>query len=132
MNNNVAIQNVGTVAWDGTTSYPGDIRRFTRFAWSFETTADLTADAIFNVEAAPPSPADNCLPGTFEPVEEISICDVPAIPGPQATITIPDGTLAGTVCSGTIPCVPNAFVRLTALAGQTPTIRAVLIRQGPM
>lgn len=132
MNSNVAIQNVGAISWDGTTSFPRDIRKYTRFAWSFEVTADLAADAVFNIEAAPPSAADPCVPGAFAPVPEVSICDIPAEPGPQATVTIPSGTLAGTICSGTIPCRPNAFVRLTPVSGPTASVKAVLVRQGPM
>lgn len=131
MNNNVAIQNVGTIAWDGAAAFPADIRRFTRFAWAFEVTAAITADAVFNVESAPPSPTDNCAPGVFAPVEEVSICDIPAVPGPQATITIPAGTPVGSICSGTIPCVPNAFVRLAGAGGTVASVKGVLVRQGP-
>lgn len=132
MNNNVAAQNVGTIAWDGTTAFPGDIRKFTRFAWSFEVTAAIAADAVFNIESAPVSPTDNCAPGAFAPVEEISICDIPAVPGPQATITIPAGTPIGSICSGTIPCVPNPFVRLASGSGTVASVKGVLVRQGPV
>lgn len=133
MNSNVAMQHVGTVAWDGTAAYPGDIRKFTRFAWSFEVTAAIVADAVFNVQSAPPSDSDPCVPGTFIPVPEISVCEAPfAIPGPQAQITIPADTPVGSICSGTIPCRPNAFVRLASVSGTVASIRGVLIRQGPL
>lgn len=132
MQSNVGIQNNGTISWDGTTSYPRDIRKYTRFGWVFETTAALAADAVFNVEAAPPSAADPCVPGAFVPVPEVSICDRPAVAGPQATVRIPAGTLAGVECAGTIPCRPDAFVRLTPVSGPTADVRAVLIRNGPM
>ncbi|UPT53281.1 structural protein [Synechococcus phage Ssp-JY38] len=132
MNSLVTIQNVGTVAWDGANSYPADIRKFVRFGWSFEVVTDIAVDAVFNIEAAPASDADPCVPGDFEPVPEISICDRPAEAGPQATVTIPAGTVAGTVCAGTIPCRPNAFVRIVPASGDTANVRAVIVRQGPM
>lgn len=132
MNSNVAIQNEGAISWDGTTSFPRDIRKHIRFAWSFEIVAAIAVDAVFNVEAAPPSAADNCVPGPFVPVPEVSICDVPAVAGPQAQIRIPAGTPVGSICSGTIPCRPAAFVRLTPVSGDTADVKAVLIRNGPM
>lgn len=131
MNSNPGIQNVGTVAWSGTTAYDADIRKFVRFGWVFEVATTLVADTIFKVQAAPPSDADACAAGVFADVPEISICDKIAAPGPAAQITLPAGTPAGTICSGTIPCRPNAFVRLAAVSGNTSSVRAVLIRQGP-
>lgn len=132
MQSNVGIQNQGVIAWDGTTSYPRDIRKYVRFGFNFEVVTDLAADVVFNVEAAPPSDADPCVPGAFAPVPEVAICDVPAEPGPQATITLPSGTPAGTICAGTIPCRPNAFVRLTVASGAGASVKAVMVRNGPM
>lgn len=132
MNNNVAIQNEGAVSWTGAVMIPRDIRKHTRFAWSFEVFGVIAADAVFNIEAAPPSAGDPCVPGAFVAVPEVSICDLPAVPGPQATVTIPAGTPVGTICSGTIPCRPNAFVRLNPASGTVANVRAVLIRSGPM
>lgn len=126
---NPAIQNVPSLAWDGTDAYAGDIRRFVRFGWSFEVLTTLAADAVFNVQAAPASDEDPCAPGTFEAVPEVASCEG-AEAGPQATITIPSGTVAGTICSGTIPCRPNAFVRLNHVSGGA-NVRAILVRQGP-
>src|SRR5262245_35000763 len=99
MNSNVAMQNIGVLAWDGAAAYPRDIRQYIRFAWTFEVTAAVAADAVFNIEAAPPSAADPCLPGTFVAVPEVAICDRPAVPAAQATVTIPANTAIGTVCS---------------------------------
>lgn len=132
MNSLVTIQNVGTISWDGTAMTPTDIRKFVRFSWSFEVVTDIAVDAVFNIESAPPSEEDPCVPGAWSPVPEIAICDVPAEPGPQATVTIPAGTPAGTVCAGTIPCRPDAFVRLNPASGDTANVRAVIVRQGPM
>jgi hypothetical protein len=132
MNSNVGIQNVGSVAWDGLVTRGYDIRKFVRFGWSFEVIGAIAADAIFNVEAAPPSDADPCVAGVYAAVPEVSICDRPAVPDAQAQVTIPAGTPIGTICAGTIPCRPNAFVRVNPLSGTTANVRVVLVRQGPM
>lgn len=132
MNSNPGIQNVPSIAWDGTTAFAKDISKFVRFGWSFEVIAPLAADTIFKVQAAPPSAADRCLPGTFVDVEAITICQAPVAAGELAQFTLPAGTAVGTICSGTIPCRPNAFVRLAAVSGDTADVRAILLRQGPM
>jgi len=127
---NVAIQNVGTLAWDGTTAFNADTRKHTRFAWSFEVTDTIVVDAVFNVQAAPASDADNCAPGTFANVKETPLCDQ-GDASADLTITIPAGTPAGTVCGGTIPCKSGAFIRLVSASGDTGNVRAVLVRNGP-
>lgn len=132
MNSNVAAQNVPVIAWDGAAAVPRDIRKFIRFAWAFEVTAAIVADAIFNIESAPPSAGDPCVPGAWTPVPEISICDIPAIPGPQAKVTIPAGTPIGTICTGTIPCRPNAFVRLQPGTGTVASVKAAMVLSGPL
>ena len=98
----------------------------------FEVVTTLTQDTVFEVEAAPASDADNCVPGAWHDVPEVSICDRPAVPAAQSRITLPAGTVAGTVCAGTIPCRPDAFVRVVPTSGDTANVRIVLIRQGPM
>jgi len=132
MQSNVGIQNQGVVAWDGTLAFPRDITKHVRFGFVFEVIATLGADTTFNIVAAGESPADPCLPGPFSPVPEISICDIPAVALPQAAVVLPAGTLAGTICAGTIPCRPNKFVALSAAGGETGSVRAVMVRQGPM
>lgn len=127
---NIAIQNVGTIGWDGTTASHMDIQKFNLFGWSFEVLTTLTADAVFNIEAAPASEADHCVPGAFVAVPEIAHCSGGAVPADQATIVIPSGTVAGTVCGGTIPCRPNKFVRVNGVSGAA-NVRAVNLRQGP-
>lgn len=131
MNFNVGARNPGLIAWNGTASFARKITGFMAFGFTFETVAAIAVDAVFNIEAAPPSDADPCVPGAFVPVPEISICDRPAEAGPQATVTIPAGTPAGTICAGTIPCVPDVFIRLTAVSGDTANVRAVLVLDGP-
>lgn len=132
MNANPGIQNVATVAWDGLVSRPYDIRKFVRFGWSAEVIAALGADTVFKVQAAPPSDADPCVPGAWAEVPEVPVCERPANPAPTSTITLPSGTPIGTVCAFTIPCRPNAFVRLVAVSGETADVRVAMIRQGPM
>jgi hypothetical protein len=128
---NIAVGTVGTVAWDGTTARPMDIRKHIRFGWSFEVIGAIAVDAVFNIRSAPPSAEDPCVPGAFAAVPEVSICDSPAEPSAQATVTIPAGTPIGTICGGTIPCRPNAFVQLVSASGTTANVLVVGLRQGP-
>jgi len=133
MNLNGASQNQGIVAWSGTAAVPIDIRRHVSYSFTFHTTADLAADAVFNVQSAPPSDADPCLPGTFVPVAEVLTCvaDWGVVPAPQATIHIPAGTKKGAICTATLPCKPDAFVQLAAGSGPTASVQAVAILSGP-
>lgn len=128
---NIGIQTAGTVAWDGTAAFEADIRHYIRFGWVFEVTADIVADAVFKVQSAPSSVADPCVPGRFTDAEAIGTCQSPVLEGTAASVTIPAGTKAGTVCSGTIPCRPGSFVRLASVSGDTADVKAVLLRQGP-
>jgi hypothetical protein len=131
---NASMQHFGVLAWDGAAPASIDVRRHQNFSWSFENpTLALTADTIFNVEAAPPSDADNCVPGAFYPVAEVLTCTSGAwvVPAPQATIMIPNGTPAGSKCSATIPCKPDAFVRIVGASGETGSVRVVMILSGP-
>ena len=113
MNINYGIQHSSKLAWSGTAAAPIDIRHHVGFSFSFETTAALAADTIFNVESAPPSDVDPCLPGTFVPVPEVLTCvaGCGAVPGPSASIVLPAGTERAH-CTATLPCKPDAFVRL--------------------
>lgn len=125
---NYAIQNSSVVAWDGAAARAVDIRRHVGLSFTFETTADLAADTIFNVQAAPPSDTDPCVPGTFAPVPEVLTCvaDWGVQPGPQAAIMIPNGTKKGALCSAALPCKPGAFVKLAAGSGDTAKVLAAI------
>lgn len=129
MNTLVTVQNVGTCVWDGTTSRPIDIRRFTRFAFSLEVLADLSADVEVEFMAAPASEADPCVPGDFAKVPEVAVCDSGAL-ADETKVVIPAGTLAGSICAFTLPCRTNAFIQL-ALTGPAADVRVVAVRQGP-
>jgi hypothetical protein len=133
VNLNYAIQNSGRLLWDGAASAAIDIRHHVGFAFTFEVMNDLANDTIFNVQAAPPSDADICVPGAFVPVPEVLTCvaDFAAVPAPQATIMLPAGTIAGSLCTATLPCRPDAFIALAAGGGDTGSVRAVVTLHGP-
>lgn len=133
MNLNYAIQNSGVLAWSGTAAAPVDIRKHVGFAFTFQTTADLAADTIFNVQSAPPSDTDPCVPGTFVPVPEVLTCTANwgVVPGPQASIMIPNGTKKGALCTAALPCKPDAFIQLAAGSGDTAKVQAVVTLHGP-
>jgi hypothetical protein len=132
MNLNGASQNQGIVAWDGA-SYPIDIRRHVHYSFTFQVTTDLAADTVFNVQSAPASAADPCAPDAFAPVAEMLTCMATwgAAPGPQASIMLPAGTVAGSICTAALPCKPNAFVQLVSGSGDTANVKAVAILSGP-
>lgn len=129
MRTNPAIQNVGTSLWNGTASRVVDIRNFVNIGFSFEVTTTLTADAVFTVLAHDPLVTDNCLPGPGVAALAVGVCSTPAI-GSLSTFTIPKGTLAGSICAGTIPCSFGAFISFSAVGGAN--VLVVAVRSGPM
>jgi|SRR5262245_10915179 len=136
MNYNYASQSQGVVAWTGgatPVATPVDIRHHIGFAFTFQATADLAADTVFEVQAAPPSQADPCLPGTFVDVPETLACEsgFGATPGPKSSIMLPNGTKKGSICTATLPCRPDAFVQLKAGSGDTAKVNAVVTLYGP-
>jgi hypothetical protein len=133
MNLNYAAQHQGLLAWAGASGTPIDIRRHVGISFTFETTLDLVADAVFYLRAAPPSDADPCLPGTLVPVPEVLTCiaDDNYQPATETTIVIPGGTKKGSICTAGLPCRPDAFVQLVGFSGPTVNIRAVAILSGP-
>lgn len=135
MQTNVGIQHQGLVAWTGAAAIARDISNHIRFGFVFEAFDNITTEAVFGVEAAPPSAADPCVPGAFVPVEAVAICEAPLAPGALAEFKIPAGTLGSaqvpTVCAGTIPCRSGSFIRLVAKSGDTAKVRAVMILDGP-
>lgn len=134
MNLNVASQNAGVIAWDGTAAHPVDVRHHNNFAYSFTATADIVADAVFEVQAAPPSDTDKCAPGTFADMPEVLTCVaafVPATPNPKTLITVPAGTKKGQQCSAAPPCKGGAFLQLKAGSGDTAKLQVVAVLGGP-
>jgi hypothetical protein len=137
MNINVARQNQGVLAWRALSAVnlnpPVDIRHHVSFGFTFHVLADIVADAIFEVVAAPASDADPCLPGAQHPVEEVITCMGPwgATPNPESQIIIPAGTKAGSICSATLPCKPDAFIQVEPVSGDTGKIEVVVVLGGP-
>jgi hypothetical protein len=134
MNINTASQNAGVVAWDGLAVHPVHIRNYNNFSFSFLATADIVADAVFEMQAAPASPADPCLPGTFVDVPEVQTCVAafhPVTPAAKTTITIPAGTKKGAQCSAAPPCRSGAFLQLKVGSGDTAKVLATAILSGP-
>jgi hypothetical protein len=127
MNTNLAASITATIAWDGAAATPTKIAGVSTFAWSFQTTAAIAADAVFGFQYADPSAADPCLPGPWLPVAAVATCGTDA--NGNATLTIPAGTAIGSHCSGTLPCAPGAFVRLVAVSGTTASVKAVLLQK---
>ena len=133
MNLNTASQHQGLMAWAGATGDAIDLRNHVHFSFTFEVTADLVADAVFNVQSAPPDDVDPCIPGDFVPVEEVLTCRSAwgAQGAAQATITLPGGTKKGSVCTAALPCKPDAFIQLVSASGPTINVRAVVVLSGP-
>lgn len=135
MNHNYAIQNQGRLAYSGilaaAVSPDIDIRKHNGFAFSFEVVAAIAADAVFEIQAAPADEADPCVPGDYAAIPEVVICEAPAVPAAASTVTIPAGTAVGTVCTGTIPCRPGAFVTVIPVSGTVASVRVVATLHGP-
>jgi len=133
MNINTASQNQGVVAWDGTAAAAIDLRHHVNFSFTFQAIADIGADTTFEFESAPPSDADPCLPGAFSPVLETLTCTSRwgDSSSDHAKLVIPGGTKAGSICTGTLPCKPDAFIRAKAGTGETADARIVAILSGP-
>lgn len=128
---NWAIQNQPRVAWTGSVSRPIDVRRHVGFAFSFEVIAALAADTIFEVQSAPPSAGDRCVPGTFVAIPEIPSCVGEEVLAATSRVTLPAGTPIGTVCTGTIKCRPDAFVRVVAVSGDNADVLVAAVLSGP-
>lgn len=133
MNFNYSIQNAGAVAWNGTAAVPVDIRPYIGFSFSFQVLADIAADTKFNIQAAPPSDADACLPGAFADIEEVLTCVAGGWvqPGPKSEITIPAGTKKGSLCSASLPCRPGAFIQAVGAGAGAAAIMVVVTLHGP-
>lgn len=128
---NIGVQTVGTIGWDGITSYYMDTRKFIRFGWVFEVTGVIAVNAVFRVQYANPLPADPCSPGPFQNALAVGNCAVTPAANAIAEVVIPAGTPVGTICSGTIPCKPGAFMRVVSVSGTTANVKVVNQRQGP-
>jgi hypothetical protein len=112
-------------------SPPVDIRGYISFSFTLNILNDIATDTVFNIQAAPASDADPCVPGAFEDIPEVVICDYPAVPGPQSTFMIPAGTKAGSRCNAFMPCRPGAFIIVVPLSGDGFAVEVVVGLHGP-
>jgi hypothetical protein len=135
MNINVASQNQGVLAFAAAAaaSPAVDIRYHNHFAFTFHVLSDIAVEALFEVNAAPPSDADPCLPGAFVDVEEVLTCRAPwgVVPNTQSRVAIPVGTKAGSICTATLPCKPDAFIKMVPVSGDTAKVEVVVVLGGP-
>jgi hypothetical protein len=133
MNINVASQNNGILAFSGAAAASPaiDIRNHIHFGFTFHVTAAIAANAVFKVQAAPPSPADHCVAGTFVEIPEVLVCSSNAVPAALSQITIPAGTPIGSICTATLPCRPDAFIKVLPVSGTTASVEVVAILGGP-
>jgi hypothetical protein len=133
MNINAASQHQAVMLWNGAAGVPADLRHHVGFSFSINILADVGVDTTIKFQSAPPSDADPCLPGTFVPVKEVLTCRSlwGAQPTADAGILIPAGTKAKSVCSGALPCKPDAFIKAVAGVGEVADVQVIAILSGP-
>lgn len=138
MNINVAAQNQGVLAWRAITetnlSPAIDLRHHVNFGFTFHVIADITADAVFEFASAPPDPANPCAPLLPQTkVKEVLTCIAPwgTVATDDASLTIPAGTKAGTICTATLPCKPDAFIQVEPASGDTGKVEVIAVLGGP-
>lgn len=133
MNINTASQHQGVVMWNGAAANPVDLRHHVHYSFTINILADIGADTTIKFESAPPSDADPCLPGAWTPVKEVLTCRSlwGAEPTDDAGILIPAGTKAKSVCTGALPCKPDAFIRAVAGVGEVADVQVIAILSGP-
>ena len=134
MNLNSASQNQGVIAWSAAVANaPIDLRHHVSFGFTFHVKSDIAAEAIFEVVAAPASDVDPCVPGAQYPVEEVLTCTASwgVVPNTKSQIHIPVGTKAGSMCTATLPCKPDAFIQVEPVSGDTGKVDVVVVLGGP-
>lgn len=131
MKTNPGVTNTALLAWDGAAAIPRDVTNYVQWAFVFEVTATLAADAIFEVVEYDAQAADRCAVdlASVSSVTDIPICEPVATPAPNSRFIIPAGTAAGTICSGTTHCNVGPFVALNHISGGA-TVRANLLMTG--
>jgi hypothetical protein len=130
---NVAYQNEGQVTWASAgVNKAIDIRRHIGFGFTFKADSDILADAVFEIRAAPPSDADQCVEGIFHDIEEVFTCSASwgAVPATKSFVTVPAGVKKGGICTATLPCKPDAFVKVFPVSGDTGKIEIVVTLSG--
>jgi hypothetical protein len=137
MNLNTASQHNGAIAWSGLAAPVNpavDIRQHNNFSFSFLVDSDIAVEAVFEVRSMPPLASDPCVGdiANANDIPEVMICAMPGQVGAaKSQIKFPVGTKKGTFCTATLPCRPDAFIRLFAVSGDTGRITAVVVLSGP-
>lgn len=134
MNSNPAMQNVGVRFWTGAAAFHRDIRKYRNYGFTFEVIGAIATDAVFEIQSAPPSAADDCVPqNVWTDVDAIPTCAGEVLAaGVDATFTIPAGTPVNSIGFGTLPCRPDAFIRPAAISGTTANVVITFIGGGPI
>jgi len=134
---NTAVQHQGIVIWSAVPTNPAppvDLRRHAGFSFTFHVKADILVDAVFEFAAAPADPANPCAPLLPQyKVQEVLTCTASwgAVPMGDTAVIIPAGTPAGSICTATLPCKPDAFIQLEPASGDTGKIEVVVTLSGP-
>jgi hypothetical protein len=137
MNLNIAAQHQGVIAWSGLAAPVNpeiDIRHHNGFSFTFTVDSDIAVEAVFEVRSMPPLSTDNCKGdvANASDIPQVMMCAMPGeVAAPKSLIKFPVGTKEGTVCTATLPCRPDAFIRLFAVSGDTGRITSVAVLSGP-
>lgn len=134
--NHLIVDTDATVVWDGAESTPVDIRNHLYFSFDFIATAALAEgeSAAFQIQCAPPSEDDFCVPGEFEDIPEVVICGLPAEPAEFSTLVLNGPIEVGQRCKGTIPCACNGFLQVIPAEdepGAVASFQVIALTKGP-
>ena len=139
MNLHTSAQHQGFVAWTSLASPVNpaiDLRHHANFSFTFRVDTDILVDAVFNIRSNGPDPANPCNVGPvgeYSDIPEVVTCAGPwgVTPDTKSQVIIPAGTKDGAVCTATLPCKPDAFVRVFPVSGDTGKIEVVATLSGP-
>ena len=137
MNFNTSAQHQAVLAW-GVASAANvqpavDLRRHAAFSFTFEVFEDVVNEAVFQFGSAPPSADDPCVPDPlFVAVNDVVMCSASwGFVPPRTEIVIPAGTPAGSYCTATLPCKPDAFINVQPVSGDVGMMRVIVVLSGP-
>lgn len=135
--NHLIVNTDAVLAWDGTTSYPVDVRNHLYVSFDFIATAAVAegASAAFKFQYAPPSDADPCVPGTWEEIPEVVVCRMPAVPSDVSEVILEGPLAVGARCKATIPCPGRGFLQIVGATEEEPgavaSFQVIALLQGP-
>lgn len=113
---NHLIKDTKATVLDGTTATFMETRGWLYFSFQFTATADVAEGegAQFEIQCAPPSEEDPCVPGDFEAIPEVVLCDQNTPPAETSILALEGPIAAGQTCYATAPCACNGFVTVVA------------------